>query len=436
MDSSVDVIAGAKVVTPEKRTNVRWKIFFLMLCLVSINYIDRASLSIAMPLISQEFNLNAMEQGLILSSFFWTYTIMQVPGGLLADRFKPRIMIAAATFGWGFFQAIAAVSTGWFTLTLTRLGLGAAEAPIYPAGGKLNAMWMTRHERGRGATLLDGGSSLGSALGAIIIAWLIAVLSSWRLAFLVAGIGTILCGFWAWYYIRNHPREHPHANEAEARYLEEEHAREDAESPPSAGGNVLGFFRHRSVWSMCLGFMCVNSVFYGLLTWMPIYLYKEHGFDIKALGGATFVIFFAGFVGELIGGQIADHWRARGGSSDLVFRTLFGIAAVVATVSIFSVAYIKGPVAVVVLLSTTLFFLRWCGLYWAVPAVLATRDRVGFLAGSMNVAGNIAGILVPVIVGFIVQMTGSYFLALMFFAALGICIFIFSMLIRYERLPV
>ena len=120
MDSSAGTMAGAKAVTSERRTSVRWKIFFLMLCLVSINYIDRASLSIAMPLISQEFNLNAIEQGLILSSFFWTYTLMQVPGGMLADRFKPRIMIAAATFGWGFFQAVAAASTGWFTFVLTR----------------------------------------------------------------------------------------------------------------------------------------------------------------------------------------------------------------------------------------------------------------------------------------------------------------------------
>src|SRR3954464_15939131 len=106
MDSSAGVIAGERTVIPEKRTTVRWKIFFLMLCLVSINYIDRASLSIAMPLMSQEFNLNAMEQGLILSSFFWTYTVMQVPGGMLADRLKPRIMIAVPTFAWGLFQAI------------------------------------------------------------------------------------------------------------------------------------------------------------------------------------------------------------------------------------------------------------------------------------------------------------------------------------------
>ena len=175
-------------------TKVRWKIFLIMLFLISINYIDRASLSVAMPIIGKEFDMDPATQGLLLSSFFWTYAFMQVPGGLLADRFKPRIVIAAATLGWGFFQAIAAVCTGWFTLLLTRLGLGAAEAPIYPAGGKLNAIWMTQNERGRGATLLDGGAPLGAALGSIIIAGLIFWLNSWRLSFVVAGVGTILAG--------------------------------------------------------------------------------------------------------------------------------------------------------------------------------------------------------------------------------------------------
>ena len=177
-----------------KPTGVRWNIFFLMLFLVSINYIDRASLSVAMPLISKEFDIDPAMQGLLLSSFFWTYAMMQVPGGMLADRFKPRIVIALATIFWGAFQAIAAVSTSWWLLLLTRLGLGASEAPIYPAGGKLNAIWMTPNERGRGATLLDGGAPLGAALGSIVIAWLIAAFNSWRAAFVIAGVGTMLCG--------------------------------------------------------------------------------------------------------------------------------------------------------------------------------------------------------------------------------------------------
>jgi ACS family D-galactonate transporter-like MFS transporter len=422
---------------PAARSTVRWKIFVLMLFLIAINYIDRASLSVAMPLIAKEFNLEPAAQGVILSSFFWTYALMQVPGGMLADRFKPRIVITLATIGWGFFQAIAAASTSSFMLILTRLGLGATEAPIYPAGGKLNAMWMTPTERARGATLLDGGAPLGAALGAIVIAWLIAVLGSWRLSFIVAGIGTMACGALAWWYIRNSPREHPGVNEAEARHIEIAHAQEDAEAPASQGGTVLSFFRYRSVWCMCLGWMFFNTVFYGLLTWLPTYLFKVHGLDIKALGGATFLIFFAGFVGELVGGYLGDFWRARGGSPNVVYRTLFGIAAIVATIAVFSVAYVSDPIAVVALLSTVLFFLRWCGMYWAIPSILASRDRSGFLGGCMNLGGNVAGVTAPIIVGLIVQFTGSYFLALMYFAAAGVALLICSTAIDYSRkLPI
>jgi MFS transporter, ACS family, D-galactonate transporter len=418
-------------------SSVRWKIFLLMLFLISINYIDRASLSVAMPLIAKEFNLDPAMQGLLLSSFFWTYAFMQVPGGLLADRYKPRIVIAVATVGWGFFQAVAALAPNWIVLLLTRLGLGASEAPIYPAGGKLNAIWMTQNERARGATLLDGGAPLGAALGAIVIAWLIGTFDSWRAAFVVAGVGTMLCGLWAWWYIRNTPREHPSVSEAEARYIEEAHAREDAEGPAGGKGRWTDYFRFRSVWCMCLGWMFFNTVFYGLLTWMPTYLFKVHGFDIKTLGGASFLIFFSGFVGELVGGWIADLWRARGGRPNTIFRTLFGIAAVFATISIFSVAYVKDPVVVVALLSTTLFFLRWCGMYWAIPSILAGRERSGLLGGCMNLGGNIAGISVPIIVGLIVQSTGSYFLALMFFAAAGVALLACSTAIDYGRkLPV
>jgi MFS transporter, ACS family, D-galactonate transporter len=434
MDGRATTADGALAL---RRSGVRWKIFFLMLFLIAINYIDRASLSVAMPLIAKEFNLDPATQGLILSSFFWTYAFMQVPGGMLADKFKPRIVIAGATIGWGFFQAIAAASASWVMLLLTRLGLGATEAPIYPAGGKLNAIWMTENERARGATLLDGGAPLGAALGAIVIAWLITAFDSWRPAFLVAGVGTIICGLLAWWYIRNTPSEHPSVDESEARFIEAAHAEEDAQTPASHGGGWSAYFRFRSVWLMCCGWMFFNAVFYGLLTWLPTYLFNAHGFDIKTLGGASFVIFFTGFIGELVGGLIGDTWRGRGGAPNLVFRCLFGFAALIATISVFAVAYVRDPAIIIVLLSTTLFFLRWCGMYWAIPSMLAARDRTGFLGGCMNLGGNLAGITVPIIVGLIVQITGSYFLTLMFFAAAGVGLFACSIMIDYSRkLPV
>lgn len=437
MEMKSQVLSGA-VSGVQQPTTVRWKIFLIMLMLIAINYVDRASLSVAMPLIAKEFDMSPATQGLLLSSFFWTYAFMQIPGGMLADRFGSRVVIAGSTLGWGFFQTIAAVCTGWVGLLFTRLGLGAAEAPIYPAGGKLNGIWMTQTERGRGATLLDGGAPLGAALGALIIAGLIAEFDSWRLSFVVAGIGTMIAGFFAWWYIRNHPREHASVNEAEARYIEDAHAADHAAEPANASGKVMDFFKYRSVWGMFFGWMCFNSLWYGLLTWMPTYLSKVHGFDIKQMGGAVFAMFFSGFIGELVGGWAADKWRAAGASATTVFRTIFGAASIVATVAIYSVAQIKDPMTVVVMLCVTLFFLRWCGLFWVIPSLLGRRARVGFLGGAMNLGGNVAGIGVPIAVGLIVQTTGSYDMAMTLFAAAGAGLFLCATtLIDYNRkLPV
>jgi ACS family D-galactonate transporter-like MFS transporter len=421
----------------QAKTSVRWKIFLMLLLLVTVNYIDRASLSVAMPMIAIEFKLTPIMQGLIMSSFFWSYTLMQIPGGMAVDRFKPRLVLALCTLLWGAFQGLGAVTTNAVSLLVTRLGLGVAEAPVASAGGALNAMWLTQHERVRGASLMDGGSPLGAALGSLLIAWLIVVAHSWRAAFAIAGAGTILCGIGTWLYIKNQPRDHAGVNEAEAEHIEQARQQEYEKEAKELSGNSIDFFKYRSVLLMFVGFMCCTTLYYGLLTWMPTYLHKEQGFDIQQMGGASFVIFLCGFIGELVGGYVADKWLASGASPNHVMRTIFGVAGAVATIAVFSVAHAKSPTAVVILLSITLFFLRWGGLYWSIPAMLATRHKVGVLGGLLNFGGNIGGMVIPIAIGAIVQYTGSYFLALMCFAAMGVGLLLCSVGIDYEtKIPV
>jgi ACS family D-galactonate transporter-like MFS transporter len=392
-----------------------------------------------MPTVSEEFGIDAAAQGILFSSFFWTYALMQIPGGWLADKYGPRPIIAGATILWGAFQALAAVATGFLGLLLARLGLGLAEGPTFPASGKLNAVWLPAKERGRGAVLIDGGAPLGTAFGGLIIAGLIVAFGSWRTAFVVAGVGTVAAGVFAYWYIRDTPRDHPSLNAAEAEYIEREHAKEDELLTPGQAGrtNVAGFLRFRSFWSMLLGWVGFNLVFYGLVAWAPSYLAQERGLSLAAIGGATFIIFGAGFVGEIVGGFLSDHWKERGGSPNIVMRSVLGISGVLTTFSTFLLAFVGSPAVAVALLASTLFFLRWGGLYWSIPPVLTDRGRVGVLGGIMNFAGNVAGILVPIIVGVIVQLTGSYFLALIFFSASGVLYLISSLIIDYSRkLPV
>ena len=338
----------------QRRTTVRWKLFLLLLVLVAVNYIDRGSISVALPIIQEEFNLAPELVGLLLSAFFWTYALMQIPVGWLIDKFGPRKVMTASCVGWGAATAASGMAGGFLSMFIARMGIGVTEAGVMPAGGKLNAIWMHKSERGRGATILDAGAPLGAGLGGIIIAGLIASTGSWRMAFVIAGAATVLMGLAVWWYVRDNPRDHRGVNEAEAAYIEASHAAEDAEAELDGSQGkraLLPYLKFRSFWAMCFGWLGFNGVFYGLLTWGPLYLAQAKGFDLKTIGWSTFVIFGAGFVGEIIGGTLADKWRASGASANRVMRTLLGISSAVVIGGLIGVTVVPDPTTAVVLLS-------------------------------------------------------------------------------------
>ena len=417
--------------TDGRRTGVRWRIFFLLLFMITINYVDRASLSVALPIIGTEFHLEPAMQGVLLSAFFWTYCLMQAPGGILADWFQPRVVIAGACVVWGLFQCLAATAVGTTTLLISRLGLGAAEGPIYPAGAKLNGMWMPLAERGRGAALLDTGAPLGAAFGSLIIAGLISWLGSWRMAFLIAGIGTVACGIFAWWYIRSRPSEHPGVNAAEAAYIEAgQRSGVGRDESESASNREL--FTNPSVWLMFAGNIGCNAIWTGLLTWMPSYLAATQHLNIAALGGFSFIIFLSGAAGEMTGGFVLD-FLVRTLPANFAYRLFWCTGAAIATVSLYILAYLHDMTTVIVVLAGALFFARWGNLYWVLQPLLAGPGKAGLLGGVMNTFTNLFAIFSTLLIGFIVQLSGSYFGALMFFVGMGTLLFVCSLAIQYRR---
>ncbi|MFB7529340.1 MFS transporter [Streptomyces sp. NPDC056178] len=420
---------------PDPRpTRTRWKVFVLLLGIVALNYIDRGSVSVALPLITKDLHLSKEVTGFVLSAFFWTYALMQIPAGKLIDRFGPRRMAGGACVGWGLATSLTAASTGVGSLLGYRLLLGVVEAPVMPAGGKLNAQWLPARERGRGAVLMDGGAPLGSALGGIAISGLITWTGSWRASFVVAGAVTVGVGLFALRYLRDTPRAHRSVNAAELAHIERAHTEEDAASPVAdEPARLVAYLKYRSFWGMCLGWMGFNGVFYGVLTWGPLYLSETKGFDIKTIGWSTLVIFGAGFVGELFGGWLADRWRARGVHANTVMRTMMGVAGAAVVAGLLGVVLVPDALTAVLLLSVVLFFLRWAGLYWMLPSVLGGRCNAGVVGAAMNLSGNIAGIVTPIAVGFIVGGTGSYTWALLYFVGAGALFTASSLVIDYSR---
>ncbi len=400
--------------TALQASRVRWRIFAIIFGLTVINLVDRVSLSIAMPTIAHEFQLTPAIQGLILSSFFWAYALLQIPGGWLIDRYGPRRVIGWSTGLWGVFQTLAAFATGGLSLIFARVALGAAEAPLFPAGGKLNSLWLASSERGRGAVLMDCGGPLGVALGGLLIAYLIAVFGSWRTAFFIAGIATLAMAWLAWRYLRDDPAIHPGVNAAELARINEGRNTSVAQAA-KAGAQGLGIAR-RSLAGILLGRASWAMVFFGLLTWGPSYLAQARGFDIKGIGAATFVIFLCGAAGSLVGGFLCDLLVRKGVRRGLAAKGLLSCSGLVALLAFLLLPQLTDPYAAVALLSLTAFFLMWGSLYWSFPALLAAPARVGLIGGVMNLAGSLGGIAVPILVGLLLQHLGGYPAVLGFFA--------------------
>ncbi|MEW9669432.1 MFS transporter [Ammoniphilus sp. 3BR4] len=317
-----------KVLELGKPTRVRWHVFYVLLVLAAINYVDRAVLSIAMPEIQKDLNLDPAIVGIILSSFFWGYALMQIPSGWLADRYRPDKMVVGAGILWGIVQTLTGFVHGSKMLIFLRVLLGITEAPVFPGGAKLQSVWLTSKERGRGATLLDSGAPLGTAIGGPIIIAFMTWFGGWRGALIGAGILTIIIAWLCYLVIKGTPETNPRVNEAEREYirraLEEEYEANKKQAVLNVG--MKTYLSSRNFWGMCLGWFSFNTVFYGLMTWGPNYLAETQNLDIKSIGSSILIIFGAGFVGELVGGWVVDKWRENGGNHNTVMRTVFGIA--------------------------------------------------------------------------------------------------------------
>ncbi len=168
-------------------TQVRWRIVTLLLLAATINYIDRVNLSYAVPSFMKLFGIGPAEMGVVLSAFLWTYFLLQVPSGLLLDRFGVRFIYGGAALLWGVATMLTATATGVGALLGWRILLGAGEAPLAPAGTKVIGFWAADHERGFASAMTVAGVPLGVFIGSPLIGWLLADFG-WRAVFIGTGL--------------------------------------------------------------------------------------------------------------------------------------------------------------------------------------------------------------------------------------------------------
>lgn len=407
--------------TPAARpTRARFVVLTLLAIGTMINYLDRTVLGIAAPSLTQELGLSAAVMGIVFSAFSWTYAAAQIPGGIFLDRFGSRLTYFLSVSVWSLFTLLQGLATGLYSLLFYRFGLGVSEAPCFPTNSRVVTTWFPQQERARATGVYTVGEYLGLACFAPFLFWLMDTFS-WRAPFVVVGVAGIVFAF-VWWKMYREPHESTTVNQAELDHI----AAGGGLAPPGARAatsfswaRVRALLRFRQMWGACLGQFGGNSTLVFFLTWFPTYLATERHMGWIKIGFFSVMPFVAAAVGVMFGGWLSDELLKRTGSANIA-RKLPIIAGLLGASTIIAANYVETDAAVIAILSVAFFCQGMTGLGWTLISDIAPKTLMGLTGGVFNFAANLAGIITPLVIGFIVAATGSFFYALGYVGAVAL----------------
>ncbi|GAA1696569.1 MFS transporter [Nonomuraea maheshkhaliensis] len=399
---------------------LRWYMISYVFAGLVINYLDRASLGVALPFMGETFHLSKTEEGMILAAFFWSYDFFQLAAGWFVDRYGPRRTFTFAAVWWSLFTSLTALAGSFASLFGVRLLLGVGESPAATTSAKVVGRWFPKHERALATGIWDSGSRVGGVIALPIVTTLIAWLG-WRWTFAIIGVVGLLWAYGWWRAYRD-PQEHPKITQEELDYLREGGAR-GFEGDEGEGDQVRwrDLFRYRTIWAMMLGFFCLNMVVYFFLTFFPTYLVEERNFSLLKLGLFGALPGLVAIGGEWLGGWLADRRISAGDSVTKVRKTFIAGGFLVSTVIGIAVWVPEAWMALALLSVAYAGSTFAAANIWSLPADVAPADRhVASIGGIQNFASNFAGIISPIMIGVLVDRTSSFTVPLMVISAVAL----------------
>jgi len=407
-------------------TRARLLILVLLFIGTLLNYLDRTVLSVAAPPMREELGLDAAVMGVVFSAFSWTYALAQIPGGVLIDRIGVRLAYFLSVSLWSAFTLLQGFTTGLASLLGYRLGLGIAEAPAYPCNSRVLNTWFPQSERARATGVYSVGQYAGLAFLSPLMFWIVATLG-WRVLFIGAGVAGLLFAV-VWWMAYRDPSQSRRINQAELDYLAAGGAiAAPAEPIAFSWANIRFLLRQRQVLGASIGQFTSNSTLVFFLTWFPTYLATERHMGWIKVGFFAVMPYIAAACGVLTGGALSDLLLKRSGSAN-VARKLPIVAGLLLASTIVTANFVDNDVLVIAVMSVAFFGQGMCNLGWTLISDVAPRELIGLTAGVFNLCANVAGVLTPLVIGFIVAWTGSFYWALAYIAtlaALGVLSYVF-----------
>lgn len=420
-------VATAEAVNAVPRSRRRIGILALLAVGTMINYLDRTVLGIAAPQLTQELGISAAVMGIVFSAFAWTYALAQIPGGMFLDRFGNKVTYFLALSLWSLFTLFHGFAVGLKTLLLCRFGLGVSEAPCFPVNSRVVSAWFPQHERAKATAVYTVGEYLGLACFAPLLFWIMDGFG-WRTLFITVGVVGLLFALVWWRHYRE-PHEDRRLSQQEREYI------------TAGGGMTTGaeqrkafswplvrqLLRKRQIIGASIGQFAGNTVLVFFLTWFPTYLATERHMPWLKVGFFAILPFLAAAGGVMFGGWVSDKLLKATGSANLG-RKLPIIAGLLMASCIISANWLTSDTAVILVMSFAFFGQGMVGLGWTLISDMAPKGLGGLTGGLFNFCANLAGILTPLVIGFIVAAFGSFFYAMIYIggaALLGVVAYVF-----------
>lgn len=399
--------AGAPPTDSGRVGYVRWIVVALLFAATAINYIDRQTIALLKPTLQKEFSWSELTYSDIVIWFQAAYAIGYIFFGGFVDRVGARIGYATAFALWtGAHILHAAVSTV-FGFSAVRFLLGIGESGNFPAGLKAVTEWFPKKER----ALATGIFNAGSNIGAIVAPWIVPAITiayGWRAAFIITGVGSLL---WLvlWIGLYRRPRESKQLSPAELAYIERDAA------DPVTRVPWLRLLGRRETWAFAVGKFLTDPVWWMFLFWLPDFLVKRHGLDLKNFGPPLIVIYLLSDVGSVAGGWLSSTLIHRGWSINKARKTTMLVCALAVTPIFFGQHVDSLWLAVFIIGLAAAAHQAWSANLYTLPSDVFPRKAVGSVIGIGGTAGAIGGMVFSAYIGQVLERVGTY--SLIFYVA-------------------
>lgn len=391
-------------------------IVLILLCLMYfITYLDRVNVSSAAEGFGNDFHLNKTEIGLVFSAFAYPYLLFQVVGGWLSDRFGARRTLIACGIVWASATVLTGMAGGLASMLIARVLLGLGEGATIPAAATAMSRWVAPEKRGYAQGTVHAAARVGNAVAPAIVVSIM-VTYGWRESFYVcAAISFFWVGLWALLF-SEFPQDHPRITALELSSL----------SLPNAPPVNLPWKRlFKRMAPITIVYFCYGWTLWLFLSWIPQYFLHSHNLDLKKSSLFASSVFFAGVVGDSLGGIVTDRLLRRTGSLRTARSTMVAVCMSLALLSLVPLHFFHSPGTSLLCLSAGFFFAEMTiGPMWAIPMDVAP-EFAGTASGMMNCGSALAAIISPVVSGYLIDHFGNWelpFVASMALMAVGVAL--------------